>query len=107
MRNILTLALTCLALNAVADDYTFRLKNTLGFARQNETVEVEIPTDVDLSRKQLTDEHGHVLPYELCGSHGIRFQASVPHGTSVAFSMSDGSNRQPTKLTYAAITAPT
>jgi hypothetical protein len=58
-----------LALNAVADDYTFRLKNTLGFARQNETVEVEIPTDVDLSRKQLTDEHGHVLPYELCGSH--------------------------------------
>ena len=107
MRNILTLALTCLALNAVADDYTFRLKNTLGFARQNETVEVEIPTDVDLSRKQLTDEHGHVLPYELCGSHGIRFMASVPHGTSVAFSMSDGSNRQPTKLTYAAIKAPT
>ena len=106
MRNILTLALTCLALNAVADDYTFRLKNTLGFARQNETVEVEIPTDVDLSRKQLTDEQGHILPYERCGSHAIRFQASVPHSTSVGYLLADGSNRQPEKLTYASIKAP-
>lgn len=107
MKQLFTIALMCMALTTTANNYAFRLKNTLGFARQNETVEVEIPADVDLSHLQLTDEQGHILPYERCGSHAIRFQASVPHGTSMAYRLSDGSNHQPTKLTYAAIKAPT
>ena len=106
MKQLFTIALMCMALTTTANNYAFRLKNTLGFARQNETVEVEIPADVDLSHLQLTDEQGHILPYERCGSHAIRFQASVPHSTSVGYLLADGSNRQPEKLTYASIKAP-
>ncbi|MBR3513108.1 MAG: glycoside hydrolase family 88 protein [Bacteroidaceae bacterium] len=107
MKTSLFLMLAGLATSAWAEDYTFRLKNELGFARTAETVEVEIPTDIDLKGKRLADEQGHVLPYETCGQHGIRFQASVAHGTTMGYVLTDGNAPAPEKRTYAAVKSPT
>lgn len=90
----------------MAADYTFRLKNALGFARQNETVEVEIAKDMNLSEMTLNDEDGKTIPFELCGEHGIRFQCSIGKGTAKMYTLCEGTRQQPKKLTYAAIKSP-
>ena len=64
--------LTCApAQQVLANVYSFRLKNALGFARQNETVEVQIPGTDKLNAMTLSSEDGKVIPFELCGQYGI------------------------------------
>ncbi len=100
-------ALACASAQQVqANDYSFRLKNALGFARQNETVEVQIPGTDKLNAMTLSSEDGKVIPFELCGQHGIRFQCSIAHGSTMGYELTDGTRKAPKKLTYAAIKSP-
>lgn len=80
MKRLFSLLFLLVALEATAGDYSFRLKNELGFSRQGETVEVAVPEGLNLSNTTLSDEEGRTLPFELCGQHGIRFQAPSPTG---------------------------
>ena len=106
MKRLFSLLFLLVALKVMAGDYSFRLKNELGFSRQGETVEVAVPEGFNLSNTTLSDEEGRTLPFELCGQHGIRFQASVAHGATMGYVLSDGVRRQPQKLTYAAVKLP-
>ena len=98
------LSLVCL--DVLAGDYSFRLKNELGFSRQGETVEVAVPESLVLDNMTLSDEEGRTLPFELCGQHAIRFQAFIAHGATMGYVLREGVRQQPKKLTYAAIKAP-
>lgn len=90
-----------------AADYTFRLKNTLGFQRTHETVEVKIPETIDPNACQLTDQNGQTIPFETVSGNTIRFQATVGRGATTGYTLTDGTPTRPEKLTYAAIKMPT
>lgn len=89
-------------LAAHAEDITFRLKNSLGFSRNQETVCVQIPEGTDLTNKQLRDEAGNVISYETRTDGTIMFRASVGHGSTAAYTLTDGTPSPLSKLTYAA-----
>lgn len=91
-----------------ADNYTFRLKNTLAFERTNETVEVALPADINPTVCSLQTESGDVVPFEaLSDGHTIRFQAAVAAGATTGYILQEGTATAPTKLTYAAVKMPT
>ncbi|MCD8304846.1 MAG: glycoside hydrolase family 88 protein [Prevotellaceae bacterium] len=105
-----TIALVACALlsqGVRADDYSFRLKNALGIAREGETVEVTVPDGTSLSASTLKDEDGTVVPFEALGDTALRFQASIPYASTRQYTLSSGTPLEPTKLTCAAIKEPT
>lgn len=85
-----------------AEDIVFRLKNTLGFSRMQEAVSVAIPEGIDLENKQLIDENGNAVPFEIRTDGTLLFCASVGHGTTAAYTLTDGTPAPLTKQTYAA-----
>lgn len=89
-----------------AEDFTFRLKNTLGFQRKGETVEVSVPAGTDLSASALFDENGTAVPFEAVGTDAIRFQATIAHGATTGYILRDGAPLAPAQLTYAAVKMP-
>ena len=93
-------------LDASAEDYAFRLKNTLAFQRTAETVEVAVPEDIDLSATALYTESGTAVPFEVAGERVIRFQATVAAGSTAGFVLREGTPVAPTKVTYAAVKSP-
>ncbi len=97
---LLPLALST-AVGAKADDYQFRLKNALAFARESETVEVRMPYGTALSECALTDEDGTAIPFEAVGDTAIRFQATIPYASTRGYTLGSGTPSSPTKLTYA------
>lgn len=97
---------TLLSATLVAQEYSFRLKNALGFSRQAETVEVSVPTGIDLSHVQLQDEANTVIPFEAVGDTAIRFQAHIDKASTRGYTLSQGVPTTPQKLTYAAIKQP-
>lgn len=94
------------AASSYAADYTFRLKNTLGFSRTGETVEVAVPEGTDLSSSVLTSEAGDVIPFEAVGNATIRFRATVGRGTTAGYVLTSGTPSAPAKSTYAAVKMP-
>ncbi len=101
-RTLTLLALTLTSMASTADDYSFRLKNALGFAREGETVEVRVPDGTALSACALTDEDGTAVPFEAVGDTAIRFQATIPYASTRGYTLGDGTPTSPAKLTYAA-----
>lgn len=92
---------------SMAQNYTFRLKNVLTIDRNDETVEIALPDDINPSTHMLTTENGIIVPFEiLSDGHTIRFQATVAHGSTTGYTMSEGTHTAPTKMTYAAVKAP-
>lgn len=87
-------------------DFNFRLRNSLGFDRTAETVIVNIPEGTNPAVCTLIDEVGNVIPFEAVGNSKIRFQASVVAGTTKGYTLKEGTLTAPTKLTYAAVKAP-
>lgn len=106
-KTILPAVLVALTATAGASDYTFRLKNTLGFTRTDETVEVAVPEGTDLAASVLRDEAGTVVPFEAVGSEAIRFRATVPHGATAGYVLADGAPTAPERAVYAAVKMPT
>ena len=94
------------AASSYAADFTFRLKNTLGFPRTEETVEVAVPEGTDLSSSVLTSEAGDVIPFEAVGNSTIRFRATVGRGTTAGYVLTSGTPSAPPKSTYAAVKMP-
>ena len=86
-----------------SETFTFRLRNSLGFDRTGETVEVAVPDGTNPAACTLTDEDGNVIPFEPVGTTAIRFQASVKAGATKGYTLAEGTPATPTKLTYAAI----
>ncbi len=109
MKKIYTLlaVMTACCASAVADDYSFRLKNALGFAREDETVEVAVPDGTTLSACTLTDEDGATVPFEALGDTAIRFQATIAYASTKGYTLGAGTPTTPTKLTYAVQKEPT
>ena len=106
MKKALLLMMLAASTAASAADYVFRLKNTLGFQRTDETVEVAVPEGADLSASALRDEQGQVVPFEAVGTNSIRFRAAVPRGSTTGYTLSSGTPTAPEKLTYAAVKMP-
>ncbi len=106
MKRLTLIALTlAFAAGVWADDegvYSFRLKNALGFARENETVEVSVPEGTVLSACALTDEDGASVPFEALGDTAIRFLATIPYASTKGYTLTEGTPVSPEKLTYAA-----
>ena len=98
--------LTLASASAVAADYTFRLRNSLGFARTNEVVEVPVPAGTDLSAVTLSNDGGELVPFEVVGSDHIRFCATVAHGSTSGYTLREGTPLSPAKATYAAVMMP-
>ena len=86
-----------------SETFTFRLRNSLGFDRTGETVEVAVPEGTNPAACTLTDEDGNVIPFEPVGTTAIRFQATVAAGKTRGYTLAEGTPTTPTKLTYAAI----
>lgn len=105
-KQILSLMLLAAATMATAQDYAFRLKNTLGFQRTGETVEVAVPEGTDLSHSALFDEAGAAVPFETVDATTIRFQATVAHGATAGYVLREGTPQTPTKVTYTAVKIP-
>ena len=96
-----------LCLPGTAQDYSFRLKNTLAIDRQDETVEVVLPEDINPTTHTLKTENGTIVPFEaLADGHTIRFRATVPHGATTGYTLTDGTPTAPSKVTYAAVKMP-
>lgn len=89
-----------------ADAFNFRLRNSLGFDRSEETVVVSVPEGTNPTVCTLTDEDGNVIPFEVVGTSTIRFQAAVIAGKTKGYTLAEGTPLAPTKLTYAAIKSP-
>ena len=107
MKRNLILTVACLfGMTVQATDYSFRLKNTLGFTRTGETVEVAVPEGTDLTASVLTDESGAVVPFEAIGTGAIRFRATVSRGSTCGYTLTDGSPSAPERITYAAVKMP-
>jgi rhamnogalacturonyl hydrolase YesR len=87
-------------------DFNFRLRNSLGFDRTAETVVVNVPEGTNPAACTLVDEAGNVIPFEAVGNTAIRFQASVAKGATKGYTLTEGTPTAPTKLTYAAVKAP-
>ncbi len=86
-----------------AQDVVFRLKNTLSFDRTREWVEVQLPAGTTVEGKKLVDEQGTSVAYELSPSgDALRFLASVPGGSTAAYTLTDGEALVPTRCTYVA-----
>ncbi|MCM1107717.1 MAG: glycoside hydrolase family 88 protein [Clostridium sp.] len=85
-----------------AGDVVFRLKNTLGFARTHEMVSLPVPDDVPTEGRKLVDEAGNAVPYEVTADGNLRFLATVPHGATAAYTLTEGEAAPLVKLTYAA-----
>ena len=90
----------------ITETFNFRLRNSLGFDRSDETVVVNIPEGTDPTVCTLTDEDGNVIPFEVAGTSAIRFQAAVAAGKTKGYTLAEGTPTAPTKLTYAAIKSP-
>lgn len=104
-RTIITwLAMLCLAGGASAADYTFRLRNSLGWQR-SEVVEVALPDSVSASGKALTDGTGNAVAYTTNGQL-LRFEAQVAAGSTAQYTLSAGTATTPQKRTYAALKLP-
>ncbi|MCD8301591.1 MAG: glycoside hydrolase family 88 protein [Prevotellaceae bacterium] len=103
---LITLALASVTATAEADDYTFRLKNASGIAREGETVEISMPERTKLSASALMDEEGEAIPFEAVGDTLLRFQASIPYASTKGYTLKDGTPTSPAKLTYATIKEP-
>ncbi len=94
------------------ETFTFRLRNSLGINRTDETVEVAVPAGTVPTISTLTDEDGNVIPFEVIVPSGstevtaIRFQATVAAGKTRGYALAEGTPTTPTKLTYAAIKSP-
>ena len=88
------------------ETFSFRLRNSLGFDRTGETVVVSVPEVTNPAISTLTDEDGNIIPFEIVGTSAIRFQASVAAGKTKGYTLAEGTPTTPTKLTYAAIKAP-
>jgi hypothetical protein len=86
---------------ADAGDIVFRLKNPLGFSRVQEAVSVQVPEGTELAGKQLVDETGTPVPYEVKADGTLLFRATVGYGATAAYTLTDGTPVQPEKLTYA------
>lgn len=106
MRKALLLMMLAACTAATAADYVFRLKNTLGFQRTGETVEVTVPEGTNLSASALRTETGEVVPFEAVGASAIRFRATVERGATTGYVLSDGTPTAPERLTYAAVKMP-
>lgn len=107
MKRLLLLAAFCgLAITIQAADYSFRLKNTLGFARSGETVEITVPEGTDLTASVLTAESGAVVPFEAVGTDVIRFRATVGRGSTCGYTLTEGTPSTPEKVAYAAVKLP-
>ena len=102
----LLLAISC-SVAMAAQDYTFRLKNTLALERTDETVEVTLPESLNPATCTLLTEGGTAVPFEvLADGHSIRFQASVKGTATAGFVVREGTPVAPTKRTYAAVKMP-
>lgn len=88
------------------EPFSFRLRNSLGFDRTDETVEVRVPAETDPALCALTDQEGHTIPFEVVGAGTIRFAASVAAGSTRGFTLASGTHTIPAQLTYAAVKAP-
>ncbi len=106
LRNLTLFTALVLPALTSATDFTFRLKNTLGFTRSAETVEVNVPEGTDLTNSTLTSENGDVVPFEAIDANAIRFRATVARGTTVGYALTPGSHEEPSKATYAAVKMP-
>lgn len=106
MRKALLLMMLAASTAATAADYVFRLKNTLGFQRTGETVEMTVPEGTNLSASALRTETGEVVPFEAVGASAIRFRATVERGATTGYVLSDGTPTAPERLTYAAVKMP-
>lgn len=94
------------ASQAMAENQVIRLKNTLGFDRTDEVVEVALPAGANASAVCLTAPDGSAVPFEATDAGTILFRASVPKGATVEYTLAPGTPSQPEKLTYAAVKAP-
>lgn len=102
---ILTLLALLPAFGAAnADDYTFRLRNSLGWQR-TEVVEVTLPDGVSASGKTLKDASGQTVAYTASGQT-LRFEAQVAAGSTAQYTLADGTATPPTKRTYAVLKLP-
>ena len=98
--------IAALPFSAGAQDYYFRLKNTLGIDRINETVEVEVPQEWDATASLLTDEENNQVAFELTADKRLRFQVSVGHGSTKGYRLAVGTPQTPATLTHAGIKVP-
>ena len=106
MRILTTITLLLAAMSSQADDFHFRLRNSLGFTRTGETVTVAVPAGTALSASTLKDEAGNVVPFAAVGTDQIRFRANVAHGSTMGYTLTAGTPTAPTKATYAAVKMP-
>lgn len=106
-KTFLTIVLTLATIGVSADDFAFRLKNTLPFARSKETVEVTLPEGFDTIGCALMSEAGTAVPFEIVGNGDvIRFQASVAKGSTTGYVLAEGTASTPVQFTYAAVKMP-
>ena len=96
-----------------AETFNFRLRNSLGIDRTDETVVVSVPAGTNPTVCALTDEDGNLIPFEVTALGGsdaeataIRFQATVPAGATKGYTLAEGTPTAPAKLTYAAVKSP-
>ncbi len=100
------LALLAVAPGVLAADTVIRLKNTLGFDRTDELVEVALPQGVDAAAVSLKAADGSVVPFDATDDGSILFLATVPKGMTVEYTLVPGTPAKPEKLTYAAVKSP-
>ncbi len=86
--------------------YSFRLKNTTGYDRIDELVDVNVQLNVDLNNVCLLDEFGRVVPFEISNEGTIRFLASVTAYSTSVYYLDEGTRVIPNVMTYANIKIP-
>lgn len=98
--------LLCATFTATAQDYTFRLRNSLGWQR-TEVVTVELPDGISATGKALHDEKGAAVAFTAADDgRSIRFEAQVDAGTTAGYILTEGTALQPQRRTYAALKMP-
>ncbi|MDO4993530.1 MAG: glycoside hydrolase family 88 protein [Bacteroidales bacterium] len=99
-------ALLLTAIGTAAQDYDFRLRNSLGWQR-TEVVELTLPEGVTATGKALTDSRGQAVAFTT-GTDGrtLRFVAQVDAGTTAAYTLAEGTRLEPQQRTYAALKMP-
>ncbi len=101
---VLSLLPNCLS--AQVNNYQFRLKNTQGFNRTDEVVEIAVPDGLNLNNTCLKDENGNSIPFEITPDNKARFQVSIEAAATKGFEFINGINANPTVKTYAAVKMP-
>ncbi len=91
---------------AQTEQYAFRLKNALPTDRNGETVEVSVPSSVNLAACALQTEGGSTVPFEVTADGRARFQASVGRGQTAGYRFVSGTPTTPATLTYSAVKMP-